>query len=61
MIVSKFILPTVVRNTAINAAKILREDPTKPYVIRKFMIEDFISRYRVDVPVHAYLASQFTA
>jgi len=58
MIVSKHTLPTLIRYTALNASKLLKEDHTKPYIYRRFFIEDFIQRHRVEQPVHAYLASQ---
>jgi len=59
MVVSKHILGTVVRQTTINAAKAFREDTRKPVTIRKFLIEDFINRNKVEQPVHHYFASQF--
>jgi hypothetical protein len=61
VIVSKHILGNVVRQTAINAAKSFREDIRKPITIRKFLIEDFINRNKVEQPLHLYFASQFTS
>jgi hypothetical protein len=58
MIVSKYMLATAVRFTALNAAKMLREDHTKPFIVRRVVIEDFIQKQRVEQPVHLYLASQ---
>jgi len=60
MVVGSLILSTIVRQTAVNASKVLQEDKGKPFTIRRFLIDDFIQRNRVDQPIHHYLASQFS-
>lgn len=59
LVVSKHILPFLVRETCINANKFLNEDKSKPFTIRKLLIEDFIQRHKVEQPVHHFLAAQF--
>jgi len=60
MVVGQHTLATLVRQTAINAYKVLQEDKGKPFTIRRFLIDDFIQRNRVDQPIHHYFASQLT-
>jgi len=59
-VVSPHVLPLIVRQTAINAARALKEDKTKQFTVRRFLIEDFILRNKVEIPFHQYLASQFS-
>jgi len=58
IVVGPHILATVVRRTAINACKNFLEDRTKPFMVRKCLLDDFIQRNVVDQPIHHYFASQ---
>ncbi len=58
MVVGPHVLPLLVRETAINAARLLREDPLKPITQRKMWIEDFVQKFKVEHPVNQYVASQ---
>lgn len=75
MVVSAHALPILVRQTAINAAKSFGEERGKPYpftsfsffflnsltfTIRKFLIEDFIQRHKVEQPLNHHFAAQFS-
>jgi len=71
VVVSEHVLPILLRQTCIDAAKHCSKDNQSltggsssihnhPFMVRKSLIEDFIQRNKVDVPFHHYLASQFS-
>jgi len=60
MIISKHILSTTVRQTAINAAKIFKNPTQKQLTVRKMLIDEFTQRHQNCQPLHKFYASQFT-
>jgi len=61
MVVSSYVLASIVRQTAINAARFSKEDRSKPITIRRFMIEDFVQRNKVELTAAQYFASHFVS
>eukprot|EP01118_Nematostelium_gracile_P013339 TRINITY_DN5017_c0_g1_i2.p1 TRINITY_DN5017_c0_g1~~TRINITY_DN5017_c0_g1_i2.p1 ORF type:complete len:704 (+),score=170.77 TRINITY_DN5017_c0_g1_i2:298-2112(+) len=59
MVVSKYILAAMVRQTTINALRLLREDKTKPFVRRRQAIEEFIQIHRSVDNLHEFYGNQF--
>jgi len=56
---SQHSLSAAVRSTVVNISRVLKEDRTKPITIRKYLLEDFTQRNKVDLPLNQYYASQF--
>jgi len=59
VVVSKHILATTVRETAISACKALADDKTKPVILRKNLIEDFINTNRMDEALYQFYGALF--
>jgi len=60
MVVSKNILATMVRETAVNACKVLKDDKTKPFMKRRQLIEEFIhTQKQIESPHNFYSAHFF--
>jgi len=59
MVLSPYVLPTLVRQTALNAARFTKDDRAKPITVRRLMLDDFSQRYKVEQIVSSHFASQF--
>jgi len=60
VIVSKHILPSLVRLSAINTSRWHGKDLGSPFVQRRNQIEDFVRKHKVEVSLTKFYASQFS-
>jgi hypothetical protein len=58
MVVGPQLVPLMVRETAINAARLLRDELVTPITLRKIWIEEFVQKFKIEHSVSQYLASQ---
>eukprot|EP01080_Neovahlkampfia_damariscottae_P002079 gene2079-1951_t len=62
MVVSRHIIGSLARMTAVNANKIARNKTTgyqRPHAKRAAQIADIVQRYKTDIPVHNYYSNLF--
>eukprot|EP01087_Luapelamoeba_hula_P015236 TRINITY_DN4524_c0_g2_i1.p1 TRINITY_DN4524_c0_g2~~TRINITY_DN4524_c0_g2_i1.p1 ORF type:complete len:1123 (+),score=198.44 TRINITY_DN4524_c0_g2_i1:406-3774(+) len=60
VVVSKYVLPTQVRQTAIHAARFCAEEG-RAVMARRYLIEDFARRYKSEIPTSKFYSSFFPA
>lgn len=59
MIVNNSILPSLIRDLALNAVQTILSHKPPPYFRRRQLIEELVAKHRIPEPFHNFLASAF--